>query len=61
MMNGLLLSICIPTNGASQWVLPCLDAIYSQGIDKSLFEVVITDNDIDSTLLSDLRPYECDN
>ena len=60
-MNGVLLSICIPTNGASQWVLPCLDAIYSQGIDKSLFEVVITDNDIDSTLLSDLRPYECDN
>lgn len=39
-----LLSLCIPTNGVIEWVFPVLDSIYSQGVDNSLFEVVITDN-----------------
>lgn len=39
-----LLSLCIPTNGITEWVLPVLDSIYSQQVDEDLFEVVVTDN-----------------
>ena len=45
-----ILSLCIPTNGVAAWVLPAVESIYSQGIDDSLFEVVITDNGKDSDL-----------
>ena len=38
------LSLCIPTNGVSEWVFPVLDAIYAQKVDRCLFEVVVTDN-----------------
>lgn len=43
-MNNPLLSLCIPTNGISEWVFPVLDSIYAQKADVSLFEVVVTDN-----------------
>ena len=43
-MNKPLLSLCLPTNGISEWVFPVLDAVYSQNVDNSLFEVVVTDN-----------------
>lgn len=39
-----LLSLCIPTNGISEWVCPVLESIYTQNVDEILFEVVITDN-----------------
>lgn len=42
--NQLVLSLCIPTNGMVEWVIPVLDSIYSQGVDNTLFEVVVTDN-----------------
>lgn len=45
-----LLSLCIPTNGAVEWILPVLESIYSQGYDNEKFEVVITDNGKDSQL-----------
>lgn len=38
------LSLCIPTNGMSEWVFPVLDAIYSQNADNSQYEVVVTNN-----------------
>lgn len=44
MKESLTLSICIPTDGTVRWVLPALEAIYSQGCDPGCFEVVITDN-----------------
>lgn len=44
MMSNPLLSLCIPTNGISEWVFPVLDSIYTQNVDFSLFEVVVTDN-----------------
>lgn len=43
-MSQCLLSLCIPTNGVSEWVFPVLDSIYSQNADESLFEVILTDN-----------------
>ena len=39
-----LLSLCIPTNGRVDWISLLLSSIYSQQVDNSLFEVVITDN-----------------
>ena len=39
-----VLSLCIPTNGITKWVLPVVNSIY-HGIDEySKFEVIITDN-----------------
>lgn len=45
-----ILSLCIPTNGAVEWILPVIESIYSQGYDTDKFEVVITDNGKDSHL-----------
>lgn len=44
MNKKILLSLCIPTNGVSEWVGPVLDSIYSQGVDDNLYEIIITDN-----------------
>ncbi len=40
----LLLSLCIPTNGISEWVFPVLDSIYKQAKSFDDFEVVVSDN-----------------
>lgn len=50
MDNQPILSLCIPTNGAVEWVLPVIESIYAQGYDNKKFEVVITDNGKDSQL-----------
>ena len=58
MENKYLLSICLPTNGAIQFVTKALDSIYAQeDADKSKFEVFITDNGEDSKLDAALEPY----
>ncbi len=61
MDNQPILSLCIPTNGAVQWILPVLDSIYKQNYDQSKFEVVITDNGKDSQLESYLKDYDYPN
>ena len=43
-MGDLMLSLCIPTNGVSEWVLPVLDSIYKQNVDNDIFEVIVSDN-----------------
>lgn len=43
-MSNYLLSICIPTNGVSRWVVPNVRQIYSLGTDNNIFEVVVADN-----------------
>lgn len=43
-MSNPILSLCMPTNGVSEWVFTVLDSIYSQGCKNDDFEVVITDN-----------------
>lgn len=42
--DNVLLSLCIPTNGVTEWVKPVLDSIINQNVDKDLYEIVITDN-----------------
>lgn len=43
-MSECLLSLCIPTNGIIEWVIPVLDSIFSQNVNEELFEVCISDN-----------------
>lgn len=37
-------SLCIPTNGIIEWVVPVIEKIYEQGVAESEFEVIVTDN-----------------
>lgn len=59
--NELLLSICIPTNGIVEWVVPVIESIYSQGVDNSLFEVVVTDNGGKPDLGEAVKKFDCPN
>lgn len=52
-----LISLCIPTNGITEWVRPVLDSIYSQNVDDSLFEVVVTDNGTNEEFASMMHEY----
>lgn len=56
-----ILSICIPTNGVVEWVIPVVNSIYAQGVDNSLFEVVITDNGGKDILGNTLAQYDYPN
>lgn len=56
-----ILSICIPTDGSAQWVLPVLDSIYSQDADMEMYEVVITDNGEESQLPQYISKYNYPN
>lgn len=39
-----IVSLCLPTNGITEWVFPVLDSIYTQGVNDDLFEVIVTNN-----------------
>jgi len=52
-----LVSLCMPTNGVTEWVFPVLDSIYSQNVDNSLFEVIITDNGKNAEFKQKMREY----
>lgn len=43
-MTKVLLSLCIPTNGVLEWVIPVLESIYNQSVSLEYFEIIITDN-----------------
>ena len=55
-----LLSLCIPTNGVSQWVLPVLDSIYSQNINTELYEVIVADNGNNISFKNAMEKYAVD-
>ncbi len=52
-----MLSLCVPTNGIVEWVIPVLDSIYENAKDLELFEVVITDNGNNSDLGNAIVEY----
>lgn len=61
-MAKILLSLCIPTYGMTKWIVPVLESIYGQGGDDNIFEVIISDNGKESTLLNDISCYmHCHN
>lgn len=57
-MEDLKLSLCIPTNGVIEWVIPVLDSIYQQDVDQSLFEVIVTDNGNNQEFKKRMHEYE---
>lgn len=56
-----ILSLCLPTNGVVEWVVPTLESIYNQNVEYDLFEVVITDNGDNSHLEEALKEYDYPN
>ena len=44
MRNNIALSLCIPTNGVVEWVLPVIHSIYAEKNPVGEFEVIVTDN-----------------
>lgn len=38
------LSLCLPTNGITEWVIPSLDSVYQENMNEDKFEVIVTDN-----------------
>ena len=59
MTKSVVLSICIPTNGVSEWVFPVLDSIFNQDVDSSLYEVIVTDNGSNSQFYQGMQDYKC--
>ena len=51
------ISLCIPTNGISEWVFPVLDSIYSQNILEEFFEVIVMDNGNNDIFFKDMSSY----
>ena len=56
-MTRPLISLCLPTNGISEWVFPVLDSVFSQNVDSSLFEVVVTDNGNNQDFFKKITDY----
>lgn len=56
-MTQPILSLCLPTNGISEWVFPVLESVYSQGVKEDLFEVVVTDNGSNSDFAKQMEEY----
>jgi len=53
----MLLSLCMPTNGISEWVFPSLDSLYASDVDSSLFEVIVTDNGDNADFKTRMHEY----
>lgn len=58
MDSDILLSLCVPTNGVIEWVIPVIDSIYAEKHPASSFEVVVTDNGNNSEFASLMNEYE---
>lgn len=56
-----LLSLCIPTYGKVEWMIPVIESIYAQGVDNTLFEVVVTDNGVKQDLAKAIKKYTYEN
>lgn len=55
--NNPILSLCIPTNGVTEWVIPVLNSIYSQNVTMNNFEVIVTDNGNNKEFKTKIREY----
>lgn len=59
MKNRALVSLCIPTNGVIEWVIPVIESIYN---DKSIlldcFEVIVADNGNNADFPKSIEEYQ---
>ena len=53
-----LISLCMPTNGVSEWVFPVLESIYAQHVKQKWFEVIVTDNGNNRKFQTEMEAYE---
>ena len=53
-----LLSLCIPTNGVTEWVIPVIDSIYENHANIDQFEVIVTDNGNDDQFENEMLDYK---
>ena len=51
------LSLCLPTNGISEWVFPVLDKIYTQEADVNEWELIVTDNGSNEDFSNRMKEY----
>lgn len=56
-----ILSLCMPTNGREEWVVPTIKSIFNQNVDNRLFEVVICDNGNGETLEKEMKHFDYPN
>lgn len=56
-----LLSLCIPTNGMAEWVIPAIESIYNQNCNEDMFEVIVTDNGSDFELEDLMHKYKIEH
>lgn len=52
-----IVSLCMPTNGVIEWVFPVLESIFSQDVNTSMFEVIVTDNGKNGEFKRRMREY----
>ncbi len=52
-----LISLCMPTNGISEWVFPVLESIYAQNIKQKWFEVIVADNGNNRKFRKEMEAY----
>ena len=58
MNDEVCLSLCIPTNGIIEWVIPTVDSIYASACDPAQFEVIVTDNGSNTEFEGLMHEYE---
>lgn len=58
MLDKPIVSLCIPTNGVSEWVFPVLDSIFNQNVKPELYEIVVTDNGKNPEFKKKMQVYE---
>ena len=51
------LSLCIPTNGISEWIFPVLDNIFRQNADRNEWEIIVTDNGNNEDFMDRMKSY----
>ncbi|MFV4942176.1 glycosyltransferase family A protein [Lactobacillus delbrueckii] len=56
-----LVTLCIPTNGVSEWCQPVFESIYQQDVDEKLFQVVVTDNGDNQEFKKIAHQYQIDH
>ena len=60
-MQSLLLSIIIPVYKVEKYVARCLDSIYNQKVDESIFEIIEINDGSPDNSLQILENYQCNH
>ena len=58
MSESPIVSLCIPTNGVTEWVFPVLDSIVGQNVSPELYEIIVTDNGDNQDFKQKMRAYQ---